>query len=504
MFMKKAISIILSLVLVFSVLAATTSCQSSGGGTTHDGEKDPIHILYSKDFTQAYLSYDEATVSNSVIGATIEELSGGVVRSDDVSAYIQGDGKAYSIRIPAGEDAKRSAGEAANAYLESLTDMQSFMQDAPVRYRSDPDENRDVLVVCDVLEEDGEALVGIFVFSFVLGSVETVRNAASQGHSGDPGQDPGKDPGQDPGQDPGTETGSTGGTTKVSVWNIDENGGKDAYLTYDLSNGEYVDLVYAGEGWVLYTDPACTKPADYKNGICAQGGEINLYRYDKDHKDYVGVTFVRYYTDRFGKDGYFDIWTMVYKRGELATLYSDVLSNYGGEDLMIYEDFEKTKPLDREGYYPCTESVRLYAFCVNRGYTCYDVCDSNGNVILTQAMNYVSLGTENEEYHSETVNIRGTVIDTSLDENATSFRVKDVKTSKIYAIAYCYNGHVVKTERWFFEDDFAVLASAENEACYTGPDLSTHTSVAPDDAAGLHHYRSNVTVYQPLPVYGEA
>ena len=167
------------------------------------------------------------------------------------------------------------------------------------------------------------------------------------------------------------------------------------------------------------------------------------------------MTFIRYYTDRYGKDGYFDRYTQIYRKGAVADIYSDVCSYYGGDGVALYKDRDKKDLLDPQKRYAFSENVTLYAFCTNNSVVSYDIYGDGGGLILTQALGYVPLGTPDEEFHSETVHIRGSVAEQSLPETARSFRVKDVKHSKLYSVAYCYNGHVVKTDVWYFEDRFA-------------------------------------------------
>ena len=496
--MKKALVWVLAFLVALSAGLGLISCQAPGPSTRPDGSKDPIRILYSKDYTSSYTRYTEKSVASGDVGATIESLSGGRVRADG-NWVIPEDGKEYSIYLEKSDEPKRAASREADAYLETLTDMQPLMEDAPVRYRSSETDNRDVVLVAEGDEENGTPVVKIYVFVFAYGSARAIAEAAAS--HGDPGHqsDPGGHTG-DPGTDPGQETGEEPGTTTVTVWNLDASGKKEAVLTYDVRNGETIDLWSLGEGWILYTDANGTQTADYTKDMVAGGGTLELYRKDKDNKDFIGVEFVRYYTDRFGKDGYYDTYSAVYRKGEMVSLFSDVFTLYGGEDLALYYDLNKTKPLDPQKTYGFTESVKIYAFCKNNSYTSYDVIGADGSAILTQALNYVSLGTEGNEFHSETVNIRATVTDTSLSDDARSFRVKDVRHSKTYTVAYCYNGHVVKTERWFFEDNFA-WAVAQNSMTFTDATLTTNTSYE-GDASGIHYFTSNVTVYLPLEASG--
>ena len=311
---------------------------------------------------------------------------------------------------------------------------------------------------------------------------------------------PGGKSSQTPSGGESTPTPSGGNTTTVRFWNIDANGNRTAYQTVEYPTGEKIEPLLYGEGWMIYKDENGDDPADEDGGVTVTGIELNFYRKDKDNVDYVGVTYVRYFIDRFGKAGYFDRTTAVHRKGALVDVYSDAASYFGGEELSVYADKDRTQRLSEERAYCFTENVTLYACCKNNGYTSYDILSEGGGVILTQALNYVSLGTENEEYHSEDRNIRGTVTETSLSENARSFHVKDVQYSKKYTICYCYNGHVVTSETWYFEGKFA-WAVNQNSLFYTDPGLTTHPAYTGNEE-GVIYFTDDTTLYLPFDASG--
>ena len=482
--------------------------NDNGGG--NNGNTKSIDIIYSMPFTYEFQSYTTTDIPAKDVAAYVEEISGGMVQANDIAGSVEGNSKHYEIEVPLRGDSVKAANDAKEYYLNVIGNMPEFVKGAPVKWTTVGTNHVDVVIVVDDDVSTGRALLNIYVFVFKENSVRAIAEAAQQqinegGNGGEGGNGSGSDEGGS-GSGNGEGEGGVSNLTRIYAWNIDASGKKEIYREFNWPSDQRFPVWNLGDNeWLIYTDEACTQIADFDKGEAVTPGEAHFYCKDRDNVDYIGVTYIRYRIDKKKREGFWDKKTVVHRKGQYVDIYDD---NHGlGNNLQIYASYnakEESKSGyldpdhgDRSTFFAYTENVTLYAFATESNVTCYDVY-SGGEYRFTQARDFLAAQAENEEFHSENDNFRADVVETNV-ENTTTIHVTNIKHSYTYNVAYCYNGHVVYVETWFFEDPYA-WAVVLNDYFYNSPALSAHTSYSADDEVYgtlVHYFTSDVTVYCP-------
>lgn len=467
------------------ILITRMDDNGNGGGGSSGGESnDPIGITYAADFTGAYEDYDKIQIDQGSVATMIETISGGAVTEKSIVTYVSGAGIHYEIALKAedGKTAEQTAEKAEKDYLDALGDMPVFAQGMPVRYCTLADGSNDIVVVVVGDVANGKPVLHIYVFVFTANSVREIAGAAQgtngggqQGTNGG-GQQGGNESGNGGKEEGGSgnEGGQSGEESYIMVraYDVGEDGTLTEYTSRPYSADERIEAWGFGDGWLLYTDEACTQPIDLNEPIYAKGTDVNLYR--KIERDFVSVKFIRFYNDAYCS-GFLGKKTVVCRKGRI---YEGLLGSENsdfGNAVSVFADIDKTQVVNANDRCAFTENVTYYVFAENQNYRAYDIV-GNGQTIMRVALtDGADVAATNEtEFHSAD----GRHIKATVDEvKGDVVYVSDVQKEFIFAQCYAFNGREMYREEWYFTADQGWgWAPAENVNWYTDASLSANVT----------------------------